>query len=78
MVGLALRDCSPLEAADHHVGLFAGELHLKPRLLPNYRLVEQNMVENVAESIVRVEMGRGVFNGLADGDAQTTCLANRR
>ena len=55
-------------AADHDVGLLAGHLHLLLCFLPNDRLVQQHVVEDRSERVVRVLVRGGDLDRLADRD----------
>src|SRR6202030_3749812 len=57
-------------AADDDVGIVAGHLELRHRLLPDDGLVQQYMVEDAAEGIFGAGVLRGDFHRLADGDPQ--------
>src|SRR5271167_1608252 len=54
-------------AADNDVGIVAGHLELRDRLLADDGLVQQYMVEDAAEGILGVGMLGGDFDRLADG-----------
>ena len=58
------------DAADHHVGPVAGELHLGDRLLPDHRLVQQDVVEHAAQRVVRPVVLGGDLDRLRDGDPE--------
>ena len=58
------------DAADDDVGERAGHFHLRERLLPDDRLVQQDMVENAAERVRRVVAARGILHRLGDRDAE--------
>ena len=58
------------DAADDHVGVLAGELHLPQRLLPDHGLVQHDVVEHAAQRVLRVVVRGGVLDGLRDGDAE--------
>ena len=57
-------------AADDDVGIVAGHLELRHRLLADDRLVQQHVVEHAAERVFGVGVLRGDLDRLADGDAQ--------
>src|SRR5207302_7561886 len=57
-------------AADDDVGIVAGHLELRHRLLADDGLVQQYMVEDAAEGIFGVGVLRGDFYRLADGYPQ--------
>jgi hypothetical protein len=58
------------DARDHGVGLLAGHLHLGERLLPDHRLVQQDVVEDGPERVVRVRsLGRDL-DRLGDRDPE--------
>src|SRR5207249_9653315 len=57
-------------AADDDVRGVVGLLELLPGLLPDDRLVHQDVVQHAAERILRVVAGRRLFHGLADRDAE--------
>src|SRR5829696_4488497 len=57
-------------AADHDVRERAGELHLRDRLLPDHRLVEEHVVEDAAERVRGVVALRRVLDRLRDRDAE--------
>ena len=57
-------------AAHHHVGLGAGHLHLRHRLLADHGLVQADVVEHRAERVVAVlGLGRHLHR-LGDGDPE--------
>ena len=58
------------DAADDHVGPRAGHLELRDRLLPDHRLVEQDVVEHGAQRVVARRVLRGHLDRLGDRDAQ--------
>ncbi len=58
------------DAADDHVGLLAGELHLQRRLLPDHGLVQQHVVQHGAERVVGVIARGGHLDGLGDRDPE--------
>jgi hypothetical protein len=58
-------------AADDHVRQAdARELELRDRLLPDHRLVQQDVVQDGAERVIGVLVGRGDLHRLGDRDAQ--------
>ena len=57
-------------AADDHVGILACHLHLLERLVPDHRLVQQDVVEHRAQRVLGVVAGRGVLDRLRDRHAQ--------
>ena len=57
-------------AADHDVRLLAGHRHLLDRLLPDHRLVQQDVVQDAAQRVLRVLVGGGHLDRLADRDPQ--------
>ena len=60
----------PPDAADHDVRVGAGERHLLLRLLPDHGLVQQHVVQDRAERVLRVVAGRCILHGLRDRDAE--------
>jgi hypothetical protein len=58
------------DAADHDVGLLAGHLHLRDRLLADDGLVQADVREHRAERVVGLRVARGDLDGLGDRDAQ--------
>jgi hypothetical protein len=57
------------DAADHHVGVLACEVHLLQRFLPDHGLVQEHVVEHAPEGIFRVFVPDRVLDGLGDRDA---------
>ena len=57
-------------AADDDVRRLAGHRHLLDGLLADDRLVQQHVVQDAAERVLRVVAGRRVLDRLADGHAQ--------
>ena len=57
-------------AADHEVGIGAGQLHLLEGFLADDGLMEQHVVEHRAQRVVGVVALSGHFDRFADGDAQ--------
>ena len=57
-------------AADDEVGLLTRHLHLLLRLEPDHRLMEQHVVQDAAERIVRVVVRGRHLDGLADRDPE--------
>ena len=58
------------DAADHHVGEVADQLHLLLRLQADDGLVQHHVVQHAAERVLGVLAGDGRLDRLADGDAQ--------
>ena len=58
------------DAADHDVREGAGELHLRKRLLPDDRLVQQHVVEHAAQRVRRVLAPCRILDGFRDRDAE--------
>ena len=61
---------SAAHASDDDIRVFPGHLHLLLGFLPNDRLVQQDMVDHGAERILRVIVGRCVFDRLGYRDAK--------
>ena len=64
-------------AADDHLRLLAGHLHLEDRLLADDRLMQEHEVEDRSQRVLRPGVGDRVLDGLADGDAQRTRVVGR-
>src|SRR6266540_2260461 len=58
------------DAADEDVWKRTGHFHLRQRLLPDDRLVQQHVIEDAAERVRRVVTARRVLDGLRDRDAE--------
>ena len=58
-------------AADDHVGIVVGHLHLRHGFLPDHCLMEQHVVQYAAERVLGVVALRGDLDRLGDRDAQT-------
>src|SRR6478609_3840092 len=58
------------DAADDDVRERAGHLHLRDRLLPDHRLVQEHVVEDAAERVRRVVALRRVLHGFRDRDPE--------
>ena len=57
---------------DNHIGIFTDQLHLLLGLLSYDRLMQENVIQNTAQGIAGIFITHHIFNGLADGDTQTT------
>ncbi len=68
------REVAPAPAAaDHDVRtLLARDRELLFGLEPDHGLVEHDVVEDAPEGVLRVVVGSGVLDGLADGDPQAS------
>ena len=65
-------------AADDHIGVVAGHLHLQHGFLADDGLVHQHMVEHRAQRVLGVVMGRGDLDRLADRNAQRSRVVRAR
>ena len=57
-------------ATDDDVRLLAGHRHLLDRLLPDDRLMQQHVVEDRTQRVLRVVPAAGVLDRLTDGDPE--------
>ena len=64
-------------APDDDVGRLAGHAHLLDRLLPDDRLVEQDVVEHGAERVLGVVTSRRILDRLADRHPERTGAVRR-
>ena len=60
----------PPDAADDHVGILAGQLHLLERFLPDHGLVQQHVVQDAPERVLGVFVLDRVLDRLAYGYAE--------
>ena len=58
------------EAANHHLGLFSGLLHLQFGLLADHGLVQHHVVQHAAQRVIGVVVRGRILHCLADGDPQ--------
>src|SRR5207244_7446853 len=63
---------SSSDAADDVIGLDVELLHLLLCLLPHDRLVQEDVIQDAAEGVLRVVVSDAVFDGLADRDTQAS------
>jgi hypothetical protein len=62
----------PTHTADDDIGVRVGHLHLLLGLLPDDRLVEEDMVDHRPERIVAVVMGGRILDRFGDGHAEAS------
>ena len=61
------------DAANHHIGLGVGHLHLQDRLLARDGLVQEDMVHHTTQAIARAfGIFQGTLHGLRDRQAQAS------
>src|SRR5215207_9791421 len=58
------------DAADDHIGVLAGQLHLLERFLPDHGLVQQHVVQDAPERVLGVVVSHSVLDSLAYGDPE--------